>query len=169
MKSRNGVILPLAADLVHLVAEGMAPLGKPHSQYKEYLKQQLAGEILCLVASMNGEFAGYLKIVWRPDYPALAEVRVPEIQDLNVVPQHRRCGVASALLDRAESEVRRRSSIVGIGVGLHPGYNAAQRLYVLRGYVPDGKGVTYGDHYVQAGEIVPFDDNLTLHFTKALA
>jgi hypothetical protein len=33
-------------------------------------------------------------------------------------------------LDRAEAEAARRSGVVGIGVGLHPGYNAAQRLYV---------------------------------------
>jgi hypothetical protein len=58
--------------------------------------------------------------------------------------------------------------VVAIAVGLHPGYNAAQVLYVKRGYVPDGLGVTYGDRFVQEGESLPFDDSLVLHFTKRL-
>jgi hypothetical protein len=41
-------------------------------------------------------------------------------------------------------------------------------LYVKRGYVPDGLGVTYGDRFVQEGETLPFDDSLVLHFTKEL-
>jgi hypothetical protein len=41
------------------------------------------------------------------------------------------------------AEVARRSGVVGIGVGLHPSYNAAQRLYVKRGYIPDARGITY--------------------------
>jgi len=53
-------------------------------------------------------------------------------------------------------------------VGLHPGYNAAQRLYARRGYIPDGLGVTYRDRYVREGEQVVFDDDLVLHLIKAL-
>ena len=48
-------------------------------------------------------------------------------------------------------EVARRSGVVGIGVGLHPGYNAAQRLYVKRGYIPDARGITYRNRFVEAG------------------
>ena len=33
--------------------------------------------------------------------------------------------------------------IVGIGVGLYPDYGSAQRLYIKRGYLPDGHGATY--------------------------
>ena len=46
---------------------------------------------------------------------------------------------------------------VAIGVGMHAGYNAAQRLYVLRGYVPDGRGLTYGDRYVGEYEDVKLE------------
>ncbi len=67
-------------------------------------------------------------------------MKIPEIQDLNVLPPFRRKGIATMLLDRAEAEVACRSDVVGIGVGLHPGYNDAQRLYVKRGYIPDGLG-----------------------------
>ena len=95
-------------------------------------------------------------------------METPEIQDLNVLPRFRRRGIASAMLDRAEGEAARRSPVVAIGVGLHPGYNAAQVLYVRRGYVPNGLGVTYGDRFVKEGESVPFDDSLVLHLTKEL-
>jgi hypothetical protein len=59
-----------------------------------------------------------------------------------------------------------RTDTVGIGVGLHPGYNAAQRMYVLRGYAPDGQGVAYDTRYVAEGELVRFDDDLVLYLTK---
>ena len=70
------------------------------------------------------------------------------------------------LLDRAEAEVACRSDVVGIGVGLHPGYNDAQRLYVKRGYIPDGLGITYRDRYLREGEQVVLDDDLVLHLKK---
>jgi GNAT superfamily N-acetyltransferase len=79
---------------------------------------------------------------WRPTYPGFVDLNVPEIQDLNVLTEYRRNGIASRLLDRAETEAARRSSVVGITVGLHPGYNAAPRLYAKRGYIPDGRGIT---------------------------
>ena len=62
----------------------------------------------------------------------------------------------------------RISGVVGIGAGLHPGYNAAQRLYGRRGYIPDGRGVTYRDCYIDEGSHVLLDDDLVLHFTKQL-
>jgi hypothetical protein len=72
------------------------------------------------------------------------------------------------LVDLAERAAGDRADEVGIGVGLHPGYNAAQRMYVLRGYVPDARGVTYQDAFVADGQTVPFDDDLVLHLTKRL-
>jgi hypothetical protein len=87
---------------------------------------------------------------------------------LNVLPGFRRKGLATRLLDRAEEEISRRSSVAGIGVGLHPGYKQAQKLYVKRGYVPDGRGVTYRDRYVEEGASVVLDDDLVLHLTKRL-
>jgi len=55
-----------------------------------------------------------------------------------------------------------------IGVGLHPGYKQAQKLYAKRGYIPDGRGVTYCDRYVEEGASVVLDDDLVLHLTKRL-
>jgi GNAT superfamily N-acetyltransferase len=143
---------------------------KPAELFLRYAAEADSGSRVNWVATVAGEMAGYVTLRWdNPDYPGVAYRWIPEIQDLNVLPQFRRRGIASAMLDRAEGAAARRSSVVGIGVGLHPGYNAALVLYVRRGYVPDGLGVSYGDRFVQEGEIVPFDDALGLHFTKDLA
>jgi GNAT superfamily N-acetyltransferase len=160
----------LTDDDPPIIAQACERVGwvKPEARYRRYLQEQAAGLRTCLVASVDGQFAGYLTINWRPIYPGSVELQIPEIQDLNVLPEFRRRGIATQLLDRAEAEVARKYSAVAIGVGLHPGYNNAQRLYVKRGYIPDGKGITYNDRYVPEGEQVVVDDNLVLHFTKQL-
>jgi GNAT superfamily N-acetyltransferase len=153
-----------------VIAVAFAQMGwnKPEARYRQYLDEQSAGTRTCLVAIVDGQFAGYVTVNWRPSYRGFSEEHIPEIQDLNILRQFRRQGIASRLLDHAESEVAQHSSIVGIGVGLHPGYNVAQRLYVRRGYVPDGRGVIYRDRYIHEGEPVVLDDELLLHFTKLL-
>ncbi len=76
------------------------------------------------------------------------------------------------LLDIAESKAATRQDTVGIGVGLYAGedggYGSAQRLYVKRGYIPDGKGVTYNYHPTTPGKSYFLDDDLVLWFTKTL-
>jgi|ERR1700733_9980723 GNAT superfamily N-acetyltransferase len=155
---------------VRVIAAAFRSIGSVQSEakYQLYLEQEAAGSRVCLVATVDGEFAGYVTINWRPTYPGFAELEIPEIQDLNVLPTFRRRGIANRLLDLAEAQAARRSSVVGIGVGLHAGYNAAQRLYGLRGYVPDGRGVTYRDQYVGQYVQVMLDDDLVLHLTKQL-
>ena len=115
---------------------------------------------------IGSSFAGYVTVVWKPDYPPFRTAGVPEIQDLNVVSDFRRRGIATSLLDEAEARIAQRSPVAGIGVGLHPGYNAAQRLYVLHGYVPDGRGVAHAGHFVRERELVRFDDDLVFRMTK---
>ncbi|SRR5258708_1229450 len=142
--------------------------GKLVAQYECYLAEQTAGSRICFVANVDGKFAGYVTVNWAPQYIGAVELGIPEIEDLNVLPAFRRKGIGTRLLERAEEEVALRSNVVGIGVGLHPAYNAAQRLYVKRGYIPDGRGGTYRNTYVQEGTRVVLDDDLVLHFTKLL-
>lgn len=137
---------------------------KPGDQFERYFREQLADERLCLVAHVGDQVSGYVTVVWRPP----ADPSIPAIVDLNVLPEFRNRGIGSRLLDRAEAEVSRRSPVVAIGVGLHEGYGAAQRLYAKRGYVPDGRGVTYRDRRVEPGQQVAVDDDLTLNLTKRL-
>ena len=128
-----------------------------------YLSEQERDERPVFVASIEGEFAGYVTVVWKPHYSPF-----PEIQDLNVLPKFRRRRIATALVDAAEELIGTRSDVVGIGVGMYADYGAAQRMYVLRGYVPDGKGLTYRDRTVAPMERVTVDDDLVLFFSKRL-
>ena len=141
---------------------------KAASQYLRYLADQEAGSRSCLIATIGTDFCGYLTVNWKPNYSSFAEAGIPEIQDLNVLPAFRRRGIASLLLDQAEARILSHATVAGIGVGLHPGYNEAQRLYVRRGYIPDGRGVTYRNEYVREGMEVTLDDDLLLHLTKNL-
>ena len=141
---------------------------KPETQYRRYLCEQAAGTRTCFVGIIDRQFAGYVTVNWRPAYTGFADLSIPEIQDLNVLTKYRRRGIARRLLDRAEDEAARRSGVVGIAVGLHPGYNVAQRLYAKRGYIPDGRGITYRNCFVQQGANVVLDDDLVMHFTKQL-
>jgi GNAT superfamily N-acetyltransferase len=141
---------------------------KPVAQYERYLREQNEGLRETLLAFLDGEFAGYVTVNWYPRYAPLVALEIPEIQDLNVLPMYRRRRIASRLVDEAEEMVSKRAAQVGIGVGLHPGYNAAQRMYVRRGYVPDGNGVTSGNEFVHEGQTVVMDDDLVLHLVKRL-
>lgn len=154
-----------------IIAAAFARVGwrnKSEAKYRRYFREQQAGARDVIVALFSGEFAGYGTIVWEPDYPTFREQGIPEIVDLNVLPGFRRRGVASAIMDEAEARIAQRSPIAGIGVGLYSDYGPAQRMYVLRGYVPDGKGITYGDEYVRGGAEVVADDDLVLWLTKRL-
>jgi len=53
-------------------------------------------------------------------------------------------------------------------VRLDPDYGAAQRMYALRGYVPDARGLTSHGAYVRWGETVTVDDDLVLFLGKRL-
>lgn len=141
---------------------------KPRALFERYLDEQQSGRRLAFVAQADGRLAGYVTLVRRSAYAHFQQLGVPEIVDLNVLPIFQRRGIGTRLLDRAEQEALEMASQVGIAVGLHPGYNAAQRLYALRGYVPDGQGVTYKNRYLSEGDTVPLDDSLTLHLIKAL-
>ena len=94
--------------------------------------------------------------------------KIPEITDLNVLPPFQNQGIGSKLLETAEMEASKRSSVVGIGVGLYKDYGAAQKLYIRRGYIPDGRGIIYNYEPMLPGSTVEIDDNLVLFFTKRL-
>jgi GNAT superfamily N-acetyltransferase len=163
-------IQPLEAADVQPIAAAFAAIGwdKPASQYERYLAEQQRGARLVLVASVDGRFAGYLTIVWQSGYPPFRAATIPEVVDFNVLPGYRRRGIGGRLMDAAERLIAERSSEAGIGVGMGPDYGAAQRLYVKRGYVPDGRGLSWNHRAVSWGETVTVDDGLALFFTKQL-
>jgi GNAT superfamily N-acetyltransferase len=162
-------IAPLQAGEIEEIAAGVRVLGgnKPAAQYERYLAEQDSGRRDCLVARCDGAFCGYVTIDWQPDYPPFRDVAIPEIQDFNVLPDFRRRGIGTRLMDEAERRVFTRASTAGIGFGLHHDYGVAQRLYVRRGYVPDGLGITSHGRRVNWGDDVKIDDDLVLYLVKS--
>lgn len=163
-------IRPMHAGDPPRIADAFQAAGWPKrpTLLERYLAEQDDGARVVLVAESGGEIRGYGTVCWEPDYPPFLVARIPEIQDLNVLPRFRRRGVATRLMDEAERRIGERGDVAGIGVGLYDGYGPAQRMYVLRGYVPDGRGASHRNLPVRGGETVPADDDLVIHLTKRL-
>ncbi|MDN5248442.1 MAG: GNAT family N-acetyltransferase [Wolbachia endosymbiont of Tyrophagus putrescentiae] len=141
---------------------------KPASTFEAYLQEQKLGERIVWVAFYNNEFAGYITLKWKSSYPSFKNQNIPEVMDFNILPSMRNKGIGSALLEVAEKEAAKRNYTVGLGVGLYADYGVAQKLYIKRGYIPDGLGVTYKYQCVKPGTKVDLDDDLVLWFTKKL-
>jgi GNAT superfamily N-acetyltransferase len=159
-------IRPLNGGDPVVMAAAFAAIGwdKPESQYQRYLAEQEAGTRDVLVATVDDVFAGYVTVLWESSYFE----GIPEICDFNVLPTYRRRGIGTALMDAVEAMVAERFPVVGIGVGLYPDYGQAQRMYVRRGYLPDGRGLIYDGRQVPPMETIRNDDDATLMFTKQL-
>jgi GNAT superfamily N-acetyltransferase len=141
---------------------------KPANVFQHYLQEQKEHKRACWVAFEAKQFAGYVTLKWQSNYAHFAKDNRPEISDLNVLPAFRNRGIGFALIERCEALAATQSDIVGIGVGLYSDYGSAQRLYIKRGYIPDGHGATYDCQAVVPGERYPMDDDLCLWFTKHL-
>ncbi len=166
----NLLIRPLTEDDPERISAAFARQGwdKPVAQYQRYLQEQSDGARAVFVAECDGDFAGYVTLVWVSQYPPFRSRNIPEIVDLNVLKLFQRRGIGSALLEAAEKRIAGRSPVVGLGVGLTADYGPAQRLYVKRGYVPDGHGISYDGHFVAHGDGVYADDYLALFLTRDL-
>jgi predicted acetyltransferase len=145
---------------------------KPEETFQRYLEEQSLGTRIIWLAEVNNKFAGYITLKWQSSYEPFLLANIPEIMDLNVLPKYRSCGIGSKLLRTAEKEAATKGDTVGIGVGLYGepdgGYGTAQRLYIKRGYMPDGRGVTYNYTNVAPGDNVRLDNELVLWFSKEL-
>jgi ribosomal protein S18 acetylase RimI-like enzyme len=163
-------IRPLRGDDADMIAASFAAQGwnKPAAQYGRYYAEQCTGEREVLIAELDGAFAGYVTIVWQSDYQPFREQAIPEIVDLNVLIAFRRLGVASALLDNAETMIATHSPVAGLGVGMTADYGAAQILYMRRGYLPDGRGLASCGKTLHYGDVAILDDNLALYLTKGV-
>lgn len=164
-------IRELSLTDVPVLASAFAALGWPgktEETFAAYVAQQRSGERTVLVAWQGARFAGYGCITWHSDYLPFRNGSVPEIQDLNVLPAHRRQGVGTALLDALEELIADRSPVAGLGVGVYADYGSAMRLYVARGYQFDGGGLMSAGRPVEPGSLVRIDDSAVLMLTKQL-
>lgn len=82
--------------------------------------------------------------------------------------KYRRNGIGSKLMDVAEQIAAEYADTVCLGVGVSCGYGSAQRMYVKRGYIPDGSGAWYGDAVCPQYAGCCNDDDLVLFMSKEL-
>ena len=135
--------------------------------YETYYREQENGERVVFIAEYEGRVSGICTLVLNPSEGPWANMGYPEIVDLTVFFHIHRKGIGSRLLDAAEREAFSRSDMVFLAVGLHSGYGPAQRIYVKRGYIPDGSGVWYqGRNLEQYAPCVNGDDLLLFMYKK---
>ncbi len=136
--------------------------------YENYYKEQNEKKRKVFIAVYEGEVSGLCTLVMNPTEGPLADMGYPEIVDLTVFFHVHNKGIGNKLLDVAEREAAKTSDAVYLAVGVHSGYGAAQRIYVKRGYIPDGSGVWYQGKQLEQYAPCCNDDELVLFLSKKL-
>ncbi|MBE6615965.1 MAG: GNAT family N-acetyltransferase [Ruminococcaceae bacterium] len=137
-------------------------------KYEMRLRHRTEYGAVVLAAEYDGQAVGYINVY--PDSPwgAFGGQGLPEIVDFGVLEKYRHHGIGSALMDTAEAIAGQYADTVYLGVGLHSGYGSAQRMYIKRGYIPDGSGVWYGEAVCEPYGECRNDDSLALYLSKKL-
>ncbi len=138
------------------------------AKYEMRLQHQSEGKSIALAAEFRGNVAGYINVYPNAGEGAFADRGYAELVDFGVLEKYQRKGIGSKLMDVAEQIAAEHSRVVYLGVGLHSGYGSAQRMYVKRGYLPDGSGVWYGGQVCQQYAPCCNDDDLILYLSKEL-
>lgn len=166
------------ADLegLYRIAEDMGAQHERH-YFERCLAEHQEKKRIVLMAEENNRSVGYVQLIWTPLYSTFRRLDIPEIQDLNVIPEMRGQGIGARLVDACEALAREAGKTeMGISVGLNQSYGPAQRLYVKKGYIPDGTGMCCDDVPVRAGELrttlllrpASLDSLLTIKMIKSL-
>ncbi|MGQ0527253.1 MAG: GNAT family N-acetyltransferase [Alphaproteobacteria bacterium] len=148
---------------------GEMKLVKDADYFEMQYERQCEDTRLVLIAQADGRDVAYCILNWQPKYSFFRKRGIPEIQDINVLQNLRRQGIAQHMIRYCEDLAREKGcEWMGIGFGLSAAYGPAQILYTKEGYVPDGNGVNYDRKAVAEGEFRPVDDNLCLMMVKNL-
>ncbi len=137
-------------------------------KYIDRLNDFNSGKCISFVAEYDGSPAGYINVYPNSQWGAFAGRGWCEIVDFGVLQKYRNKGIGTKLMDIAEETAAKYSDNVYLGVGLHSGYGAAQRMYVKRGYIPDGSGVWYKEEIAKPYEVYCNDDDLNIYLSKHL-
>ena len=159
---------PKDADAIAAEEVAQGWINASPQKYYQRLQDQENGKAIALAADYRGQVAGYINVYFRPEQGAFANQGIPEIVDFGVLEKYRCRGIGSKLMDVAEQIAGKYSDMVYLGVGLHSGYGSAQRLYIKRGYLPDGSGVWYKDVVCEPYSSCCNDDDLILYLSKKL-
>jgi GNAT superfamily N-acetyltransferase len=167
---RKTIYRPMTRGDIDLAIAGFRSQNwdKPREVLESYYAEQEQGARKVVIAEIDGEIAGYVTLLPHARGGVFKERETPEICDFVVFEKFQRQGVGTELMNRIEAEAVKLSNTVCLGVGLHSGYGAAQRLYIKRGYIPDGSGVWYGHSPARQYGTVENSDDLVLYMSKTL-
>ena len=164
------VIRDLTQPDARIITDGEIEQGW-HAEIDKYemrLRDRAEGRAHALCAEYHGAPAGYINVYPSSMWGAFGGQGLPEIVDFGVLEKYRRRGIGAKLMDAAEEIAGRYADTVYLGVGVHSGYGSAQRMYVKRGYLPDGSGAWYGDSVCPQYAPCCNDDSLILYLSKKL-
>ena len=137
--------------------------------YLSRLNDRSNGKCVALTAVYEGCPAGYVYVYRHAEDGPFKGKGWPIIVDFNVLQKYLRKGIGNRLMDAAEQVAAGYADTVCLGVGVCGSYGTAQRMYVRRGYLPDGSGVWYqGEPCVQYETVCTVDDDLVLFLSKRL-
>ena len=149
-----------------LTAQGWHP---DIEDFRARMKDRTEGKAVALTAVYRGQPAGYVYLYLTVREGPFKGKGWPMIVDFNVLKKDQRKGIGGRLMDAAERIAERYADTVCLGVGVCDSYGSAQRLYVKRGYIPDGSGVWYrGRQCVQYETVCTVDDDLVLFLYRKL-
>lgn len=139
------------------------------AEYQMRLKDQAKGKCVALTAVYQGSPAGAVYVYLTAYDGPFKGKDYPEIFDFSVLEKYQRKGIGNRMMDVAEQIAGQYADTVCLGVGLCDSYGSAQRMYVKRGYIPDGSGVWYnGKPCIQYETVCTIDDDLVLFMSKSL-
>lgn len=155
---------------IEIFVNGFAEQGwyKSYELFDEYYNQQEKNEKLIIVAEKYGNVCGYVTLLPYAEIGPFAYKKIPEIVDFNVLIKYQKNGIGNKIMDIAENLAKEKSDYVSLAVGLHSGYGSAQRIYIKRGYIPDGTGVWYDGKPIEPYTDCNNDDDLVLYLLKSL-
>ena len=105
-------ITTLNAPLADICQREFGKIGwtKPDGYFAACLEQQNRDALVFFAAFDEDHYVGHVKLVWTPDYVHFRQAGIPEINDLNVLPNYRKQGIGTRLIQRCEATAATRSA-----------------------------------------------------------
>lgn len=133
---------------------------------KGYYRDQQENKKYIIVGELNKKVAGYVTLLKETKNGPFANKNIPELVDFIVFEKYQKHGLGNKILDVAENIASELSDTITLSVGLHYGYGSAHRVYIKRGYIPDGSGVWYKNKQLEQYSDTKNDDELVLFLSK---
>lgn len=131
---------------------------------EDHFLEHIDGKSATFLARHDDEMVGYvtLGISWLK--------KIPLITNIMVFEPYQKQGLGNRLMEVAESYTADNlGDQVVLWVPILSEFGPAQRMYVKRGYIPDGCGVVKDGVSVKFGETHTFDHSLHLCLVKQLS